>query len=521
MRERGMFYNKKTNKYINDNQGVRSAYRRNPDNYELPIGLMYNGAFVQTNQPASITLRFSTVKQDKKFIIPNTQVEQGSQTFSYYSRADLRQKKGDFIKSLNQEFDFAKDYGEVSYFDEEVGNLFITSPDYREKKKQVLPELVMGVLNVLYKYGDLDHKYIAEYPNRCVWNYLQYKVKISLNILKKYNNERDDKWSLENLMKLAQKQNYRLQIYDNQFNIYNHNGKDAIHIPTDRKHRKTICFMVVDNHIYPFTDQFQKSLLLVEQKDTTNDNTNFVLKEDVKTLDTINNIKNKEKREKALAQRRIEEKEAEHISIDEWEFKLELTDKYSNIYIKNRRATDSEGNVEELPATNLNQLAELLYTKTKSIYPCSIHEGDIKSIYYLEYCKDSKKKIKKWEIFADPNYLITKPICDTLGIVYRNTCVSSIGNIIYSQNNNIKHLKSDMLDEVLSTPYRAFNNNQLIGSPDENEQTTDFNPDEPTNEHLSIDINKCYSHVLENPNTEWCVYSPLDSIEPHNEKKRK
>ena len=523
MRERGMFYNKKTNKYINDTQGSRTAYKRNPDNYELPIGLMYNGAFVQTNQPASITLRFSTVKQDKKFIIPNTQVEQGSQTFSYYSREDLKQKKGDFIKSLNQEFDFANDYGEVSYFDEEVGNLFITSPDYREKKKQVLPELVMGVLNVFYKYGDLDHKYIAEYPNRCVWNYLQYKVKISLKILKKYNNEGDDKWSLENLMKLAQKQNYRLQIYDNQFNIYNHNGKDAIHIPTDcRKHRKTICFMVVDNHIYPFTDQFQKSLLSAEHNDTTNDNTNFVLKEDVKTLDTINNIKNKEKREKALAQRRIEEKEAEHISIDEWEFKLELTDKYSNIYIKNRRETDSEGNVEELPATNLNQLAELLYTNTKCIYPCSIHEGDIKSIYYLEYCKDSKKKIKKWEIFADPNYLITKPICDTLGIVYRNTCVSSIGNIIYSQNNNIKHLKSDMLDEVLSTPYRAFNNKQLIGIPDdENKQKSDFNPDEPTNEYSSIDINKCYSNVLENPNTEWCVYSALDSIEPHNEKKKK
>tara|TARA_R100000951_G_scaffold20807_1_gene17361 strand:- start:4689 stop:8276 length:3588 start_codon:yes stop_codon:yes gene_type:complete len=525
MREQGQFYNIHTNKYIPDNAGTRRAYASNPDRYELPIGLAFNGyTFIKNTQPASITLRFSTYRQKgSRFIIPNTQIEQGEQTFLYYSRADLKQKKKDFLTSLNQDYDENGDYEEVFYFDEEVGNLFQSSPEYRGNTKQTLPPLFMGKLRVLYKYTTLDHKYIAEYPDRCVWNYLINKVGISDKILKKYNNEEDDKWGLDNLLELARSENYRLQIYDTQLNILQINDQDAIFLPDDhRKHRKTICFMVADNHIYPFTDGFQKKLLTTSNEDRTNDNTNFGLNEKVKTLDTINNIENDEERAEALEDRRVEEAKAQnHIAINEWEFVPELTEIYPKIYIKNRRAVNSENQVKELPANNLNQVAEILYQKTQSIYPCSIHEGDIKTIYYQEYCPEAKKKIKKWEIFADPNYEVCSAMCENLGIIYNHTCISSIGNIVYSQKHKLKYLKSDMLDEVLATPYRAFNNNQLIGIPDENQQIQDFNPESELLEYSSIDINKSYSYGLENPETDWCVYSPLDSIEKYKNSPKK
>ena len=37
IRERGMFYNIRTNKYIPDNTGTRRAYQKNPDHYWLRL----------------------------------------------------------------------------------------------------------------------------------------------------------------------------------------------------------------------------------------------------------------------------------------------------------------------------------------------------------------------------------------------------------------------------------------------------------------------------------------------------
>ena len=452
-------------------------------------------------------------------------MEQGEKTFIYSSKADLKKQKGMFLKELNEDHDENGNYEEVYYFDESIGEMFNLTPQYNTiGTPSFIDSLFMGKLNVIYKYSTLDHEHIKEYPNRCVWNYLKYRLNISPKILRKYNTEDNDRWSLESLLEMAQGENYRLQIYDTQMDIIKINDIEAVHIPEGedcRKHRQSICFMVADNHIYPYTTEFQSKLLRSDNY-LEPPNSTFTLKENVKTLDTINKIEDEEEKMVQMDNRRDEEADLNnHIAIDEQNFIFQMTEMYKYIYVKNRIATDSEGNTKVLPATNLNQLAEKIFTLTNEIYPVTLYDGNIKSIYYKEYDKELKKNIKKWEIFADPNYDITKPICDTLGILYNHTDISSIGLIMYNNNGgNMKELKSDMLDDVLTTPYKAFTNNQLIGVPDTDiEHNFDF--ESTTLDYASIDINKSYSYGLENPYSEWCVYTPLDTIVPYKKIKLK
>lgn len=517
VREAGMFYNTKTGKYIPDSEAVRRAYRKNPDYFLLPIGLEFTGTgFLKSSrQYATITLKFSKYRQVKtsKFVLPHeTQIDRiGTKTFQYTSRADLRKKKGDFLKGLNRGVQMGdEDYEEVFYFDESVKELFADTPAYGKLPSVKLPPLVMGKLKVLYDYSILDQEYIRSYPDRCVWNYLQYKLKIKYNILQKYNEETNDKWSLVSLMNLAKGEHYRLQIYDIQGEIWVENGEEVIHIPENRKHRSAICFMVVDKHIYPFTQQFQKQLLCANEREV-DANPQFQVQETGKSLNGIMNIKNQEQREALLQEHKDEELEmSRSVAIDEWEWDARLLLKYKHIFIKTRRATDTEGNTMTLPAENLNQLAERIFQETQTIYNCELLDGDIRTIYKTEKVGEGIELV--WKIYADPNYDVVKPMCDKLGINYKNTCISSVGSIIYGETHNINHLKSDMLDGILNTPFSAFKNNQLIGIPNHN---INFNEDEL--EYASIDINKCYSSVLENPHSQWCIYRPLDTIEPYKE----
>tara|TARA_R110002072_G_scaffold253987_2_gene412876 strand:- start:5502 stop:9485 length:3984 start_codon:yes stop_codon:yes gene_type:complete len=558
-RKNGMFVNIKNGGYINFNSiKAQADYIKNPNNYLLPIGKEYiGGEFINTNEPATYTAVFRNTLKKKDYIIAPTTGAM-TKTYRYTSYQQLQDDIEIDLQEFNVGYNPQGDY-ENEWWVEDVlldtiatfkskgystiGMTFIEDDDLEDVKFSGWSGgLSFGETRITYSNPCYEKGFSED---RCCWNYLLNYMKFSYSSMIKYNDPKNDRWTFEQLKKVAVQKNIDLIVVDavhkklRQYTAKGEYTEPYQYIVDEdvsgKKIRKSMCFCYMDGHIYPFTANYQKKLLRnlkTHQQKITTDSKSGKLVSKKKVLKMK---EGKSKTDKLQEYERIKEDYANQKYYPEvsWEIEDWKKEKYQFV-----------GDVD------LRKIFIKLFNKTGIAYSIKQKNGIITEI--KEYNEESDEYLAvHWVIKSDPNYELVKPIYDKLGYIYDGLGLSSLGARIleYEFNITMSSLKSLTTGTIIN-PERPYNSTTNLEEVDTNEYDS-FNKEkirlnlnkrikelmykdknlteveEPLREQLEedfkfpdlgeavcVDVRRCYSSILENPFSAFTRYTIFDNVRP-------
>ena len=583
--QRNSFIDITTGAIIPDSLMMQEMYLQNPHRYILPTTLQYVGDVLVPNpdlRGKPVVIEFERVGKNRGYVV--SRMNTHNIRFYYHDEQDLKGKIYEKLSEMNENYNPNERYetdsenGALEWWVKSTLDLHLgghkqgsvgdPSFYFQEQEEQLIFEFedpTFNSLHVRYDLPCLDDSYKDTDNNRCCWQFLKYKMGYDTEKVEKWIGKKPEEntWTWSDLLKIAEKKRVSLTMFDIHGDVYrkwiNREEYETYHyVPDNQANARGMAFMYVNNHIYPYTDAFQKGLLIAIGGNRTsllgtkkaqiapritkqfydmNTDGQFK-KESVLSQFIISNMKDGKKKIQA---REIWENRRDYWGdykiLNKWDFKHFKT--HRHLFVKE---------------SNLDDVMRDIYKNTDTIYQ---HITDSRGHISKIFSKDHN-------IWATLNVDDVKPVMERFGLIYDASDIHTVGFQIYNSlhsNNSMSKLKTATLGTIF-TVERGFNHttewleeygdnntyykelqdyqmNRNIHKVLGDMQERDFQKrkemddsivgvpacdiDKPV-EHgdhqfkelgnvIGLDFNKCYSHGLENPYSPFMKYTEFDNIE--------